>query len=252
MKNKTLMITLLLALLGSFLIVLSIFYLYQNGKSNDEQILQTKRELEAANEKLENLKNELDFKNAIEKDTINQIINSAQSNIKSNSLMGQNIPLVEITDLDISDDDRKNKKDNYVHQLRFYIYNIGKNSLKDVIVSIKDIYNDPKDIKKRSRVIGHHDGSGADVKSQEIGTYENFEINTLNLKSRRLIYASTLPNSFGVAQYTFHVIVEWKGGFYQMQVTIDEFEGNLKYKYEYYDVKGKLLDFETLERSISK
>ena len=90
------------------------------------------------------------------------------------------------------------------------------------------------------------------MKSQEIGTYENFEINTLNLKSRRLIYATTLPSSFGVAEYSFHIIVEWKGGFYQQEVKIEEYDGKLKYINTYYDVSGKELDFSTLEKSIIK
>ena len=45
---------------------------------------------------------------------------------------------------------------------------------------------------------------------------ENFNINTLNLKSRRLVYATTMSKSYGSEDYTFNVIVEWKSGFYQI------------------------------------
>jgi len=168
-------------------------------------------------------------------------------------MLGKNIPLIEITDLDLLHKNRSNsKEESHVYKFRFYIFNVGKNSLKDVIVSIKDIYNDPKKIKIKSKTIGNLKDSSIDVNDQQIGTYENFNINTLNLKSRRLVYATTMSTSFGFEEYTFNVIVEWKCGFYQIKVKIQELEGNLKYYYEYYDINGEPIDFKKLERSILK
>ena len=36
-----------------------------------------------------------------------------------------------------------------------------------------------------------------------------------------------------------------------MKVTIEEIDGKLKYKYEYFDVKGNPIDFKALESSIN-
>jgi|JI9StandDraft_1071089.scaffolds.fasta_scaffold69479_2 hypothetical protein len=249
MNKRTLMITLLLAFFGCLLIVLSIFFLYQSNSSAQSEIIETKKQLEEANKKIEKLSLLPSDKGIALKD----VASNGNKASSFSSMIGHNIPLIEITDMNLSDEETlKGKGAKYTHQLRFYIFNIGNNSLKDVIVSIKDIYNDPKDISRKSRTIGHHDDAGPDLKSQEIGTYENFEINTLNLKSRRLIYATTLPSSFGVAEYSFHIIVEWKGGFYQQEVKIEEYDGKLKYINTYYDVSGKELDFSTLEKSIIK
>ncbi len=245
-----LMITILLALLGCFFIVLSIVYFYKGnnlikGKSSEAEI-----ELAKAKKEIEKLNSLLNGKDTLK----NGAVLSSNSISSYQTMLGNNLPLIEITDLDLSDESnsKKSDKNTYIHQLRFYVFNIGKNSLKDVIISIKDIYNDPKDIKKRSRTIGHHDDEGIDSDKQGIGTYENFEINTLNLKSRRLVYASTLPSSFGVAEYTFNVVVEWKGGFYQMEIRIEEFDGKLKYHYQYFDVNGNPINFENLENGIKK
>lgn len=245
-----LMITILLALLGCFFIVLSIVYFYKGnnlikGKSSEAEI-----ELAKAKKEIEKLNSLLNGKDTLK----NGAVLSSNSVSSYQTMLGNNLPLIEITDLDLSDESnsKKSDKNTYIHQLRFYVFNIGKNSLKDVIISIKDIYNDPKDIKKRSRTIGHHDDEGIDSDKQGIGTYENFEINTLNLKSRRLVYASTLPSSFGVAEYTFNVVVEWKGGFYQMEIRIEEFDGKLKYHYQYFDVNGNPINFENLENGIKK
>ena len=92
-------------------------------------------------------------------------------------------------------------------------------------------------------MIGNSDDPTID--NSEIGTYENFEINTLPLMTRRLAYSSTLPNSFGVGDYEYHLIVEWNQGFYQMHVIIEEIEGKLKYSYEYFDVNGKPIDMKS-------
>ena len=90
------------------------------------------------------------------------------------------------------------------------------------------------------------------IRTSWIGTFENFNINTLNLKSRRLVYATTMSKSFGFEEYIFNVIVEWKCGFYQIKIKIQELEGNLKYEYEYYDINGEPIDFKKLESSILK
>jgi len=84
-----------------------------------------------------------------------------------------------------------------------------------------------------------------------MGEYENFEVNTLNLKSKKLLYTSNLPASFGLGDYEYHLIVEWSQGFYQMYIKIDEVDGKLKYNYEFFDVNGKTIDFNNLEKSIA-
>lgn len=247
MKNKSLVI-LILSLLGCFLILLSIFFLYQGIISNREEIQTAKNELDKAKKKIEKLSTQL-----VEKNSLNPKKDSAvfRNSDEFKTMLGKNIPIIEITDLDLL---HKNKRDDseesHVYKFRFYIFNVGKNSLKDVIVSIKDIYNDPKKIKIKSKTIGNLKNSSIDVNDQQIGTYENFNINTLNLKSRRLVYATTMSKSYGFEEYTFNVIVEWKGGFYQIMVKIQELDGNLKYDYEYYDINGEPIDFEKLKSSI--
>jgi hypothetical protein len=47
------------------------------------------------------------------------------------------------------------------------------------------------------------------------------------------------------------LVVEWSQGFYQMFIKIEEIEGKLKYTYEFFDVNGKTIDFNNLEKSIS-
>jgi hypothetical protein len=242
MKKGTLMITILLASLGCILIVLSIIFLYQGNYGSNDKILETKKELEEAKKEIQKLSNKLNSsQSGIE-------LNETSKKIASFKEKGINYPIVEITDIDLGIDegiDHKNKKVHrlmYNHQIRFYLFNVGKNSLKDVIFSVKDIYNYSLDVKKRSSVIGHNDNVGDDLKNQEIGAYENFEVNTLNLKSRRLIYASTLPSSYGTGDYTYHIVVEWKEGFYQMNVKITEKEGQLSYKIDYFDVNGNPID----------
>lgn len=241
------MITIILAILGCILIAIAIFIYY---KGNGSTVASPEVEIELAKSKKEIEKLNSILKNK-EQDSAAFSPSVAYS---YQNMLGNNLPLIEITDLDLSEDNngKKSDKNTYVHQLRFYVFNIGKNSLKDVIVSIKDIYNYTNDIKKSSRVIGHHDEEGIDSDEQGIGTYENFEINTLNLKSRRLVYASTMPSSFGVAEYTFSVVVEWKGGFYQMEIRIEEFDGKLKYHFQYFDVNGNPINFEKLEQGIKK
>jgi hypothetical protein len=242
MKKGTLMITILLASLGCILIVLSIIFLYQGNHGSNDKISETKKELDEAKKEIQKLSNKLNSnQTGLE-------FNDAPKKNAPYKLKGINFPIVEITDIDLGIDegvDHKNKKVHrlmYNHQIRFYLFNVGKNSLKDVIFSVKDIYNYSLDIKKRSSVIGHNDNVGDDLKNQEIGAYENFEVNTLNLKSRRLIYASTLPSSFGTGEYTYHIVVEWKEGFYQMNVKITEEDGKLAYKIDYFDVDGNPIE----------
>jgi hypothetical protein len=249
MKNKSIGI-LILSLLGYFLILLSIFFLYQGINSTREDIQVTKNELDKAKKKIEKLSNQLVEKNSLNKKADSTVFRNSDG---FNTMLGKNIPLIEITDLDLLHKNRRNnKEESHVYKFRFYLFNVGNNSLNDVIVSIKDIYNDPKKIKIKSKTIGNLKDNSIDVNDQQIGTFENFNINTLNLKSRRLVYATTMSKSFGFEEYIFNVIVEWKCGFYQIKIKIQELEGNLKYEYEYYDINGEPIDFKKLESSILK
>ncbi len=245
---------LLIALLGCFFIRLLFYFLSERSRKASEKVAEKTIALAKATKEIEMLNIQLEDKSSFK--------DSSDSNYKKvnsyESMLGNNLPIIEITDLDLSEEttvdinDENSNRPAFVHQLRFYVFNVGKSSLKEVYISIKDIYNDPKDIKKRSRTIGQHDDESIDFKDYGIGTFENFEIGTLNLKSRRLVYASTLPNSFGVAEYSFSVVVEWKGGFYQMDVRIEEFDGKLKYFYQYFDVSENPINFELLESNIKK
>lgn len=249
MKNKSFGILILL-LLGCFLILLSIFFLYQGINSNREEIQVTRNELNKAKKKIEKLSNLVEVKNSLRRKKDSVI---SRNSDEFETMLGKNIPLIEITDLDLlHKNKRKDSDESHVYKFRFYIFNVGKSSLKDVIVSIKDIYNDPKKIEIKSNTIGNLKNSSIDVNDQQIGTYENFNIYTLNLKSRRLVYATTMSKSYGFEEYTFNVIVEWKCGFYQIKVKIQELDGNLKYDYEYYDINGEPIDFKKLKSSILK
>ncbi|WP_395633952.1 hypothetical protein [Flavobacterium sp.] len=249
MKNKSFGILILL-LLGCFLILLSIFFLYQGINSNREEIQVTKNELNKAKKKIEKLSNLIAAKKSLSRNKDSVI---ARNSDEFKAMLGENVPLIEITDLDLlHKNKRSNRDESHVYKFRFYIFNVGKSSLKDVIVSIKDIYNDPKKIKIKSKTIGNLKNSSVDVNEQQIGTYENFNIYTLNLKSRRLVYATTMSKSYGSEEYAFDVIVEWKSGFYQINVKIQELDGNLKYEYKYYDSNGEPIDFKKLKSSILK
>ncbi|MGV9003355.1 hypothetical protein [Flavobacterium sp.] len=250
----SLMEILLITLLGCFLIRLLFYFLPERNKNKNEKGGENAIALAVATKEIELLSK------LLEENKSNS--ENSEANFKKvngfESMLGNNLPIIEITDLDLSEeyigdsDFIASNKPAFIHQLRFYVFNVGKSSLKEVYISIKDIYNDPKDIKKRSRTIGQHDEESVDFKDYGVGTYENFELGTLNLKSRRLVYASTLPNSFGVAEYSFSVVVEWKGGFYQMDVRIEEFDGKLKYFYQYFDVSENPINFELLESTIIK
>lgn len=244
MKKKALMVTVIMTLLGFLLLGVSVVFLYQGNINANSRASKTKKELDLAKKNIELLNLEVIKKISVIDSQLNN-----QGQLGASKFLDHNFPVVEITDTDLgkSDEDQtvdaKGKKVHklmYSHQLRFYVFNVGKSSLQDVMFSIKDVYTDPKDIKKKSKVVGNSDDK--DINNSEIGTYENFELNTIPLKTRRLVYSSTLPNSFGVGDYEFHIIVEWDQGFYQMHVTIEEIDGKLKYNYEYFDVNGKPLD----------
>ncbi len=247
MKKKALMVTVIMTLLGFLLLGISVVFLYKGNINANARESKAKMELDLAKKNIDLLNLEVIKKISVIDSQLN-----AEGQVGYVKFLDHNFPVVEITDTDLSrsDDDtetvKKGKKVHklmYSHQLRFYVFNVGKSSLHDVIFSVKDIYNDPKDIKKKSKVIGNSDDPTID--NSEIGTYENFEINTLPLMTRRLAYSSTLPNSFGVGDYEYHLIVEWNQGFYQMHVIIEEIEGKLKYSYEYFDVNGKPIDMKS-------
>lgn len=257
MKGKKLMITAILAFFGFLLLASSVYLLYKNSSttlSADKQ-----KELDEAIKQIEVLHAEI-----VEKDKIAEEAEQKIKSLKSDAFgqsAGQNLPIVEIVDNDLSDGGSSHEEGGkkvhrlmYHHQIRFYLLNIGKNSLKDVIFSVKDDYNDNgnKDKKKKTKASATNvDYMGKKVNNDEMGTYENIEINTLNLKSKKLIYTSNLPGSFGTGDYEYHLIVEWSQGFYQMKVKIEEVNGKLNYKYKFFDVDGNPIDFKNFENKIA-
>lgn len=256
MKKKSLMLTLILAFLGCVLMGLSIYFFFEGSFNANEKIETAKKELEEANKKIENLSHELNAKtkNVIE----------AEKKIKNFTLepFGQstvhNLPILEITNVDLGEgvtveaNKKKVHRLMYSHQIRFIILNLGKSALKDVIFSIKDVYNDPKVKRKTRKTKGELDFVGRPIDNEEIGSYDNIEINTLNLKSKKLIYSSNLPSSFGYGNYCYDVIVEWSEGSYQILVDIEEIEGKLNFKYEFYNVNGEPIDLKKLTNPINK
>jgi predicted tellurium resistance membrane protein TerC len=125
MKNKSFGI-LILSLLGYFLIVLSIFFLYQGINTTREEVKETKKELDIAKKKIEKLSNQLVEKNSLSRKVHSVIFTNSD---EFNTMLGKNIPLIEITDLDLSNKNRISKKSGKLltYQFRFYIFNIGKN-----------------------------------------------------------------------------------------------------------------------------
>jgi hypothetical protein len=247
------MMTALLAIFGFVLLALSVYLLTKNSSNNTSADKQ--KQLDEAIKQIEVLHAEI-----LEKDKIVSENELKLKSLKSETMshtMGQNMPIIEIVDNDLSEgnaSEEGNKKVHklmYHHQIRFFLLNAGKNSLKDVIFSVKDDYNRNKDKKKKASATANVDYTGKKVDSEELGVYENIEVNTLNLKSKKLIYTSNLPGSFGVGDYEYHLIVEWSQGFYQMLVKIEEIEGKLKYNYEFFDVDGKPIDFKSMETSIA-
>lgn len=55
---------------------------------------------------------------------------------------------------------------------------------------------------------------GRTFDNEDVGAYNGIEVNSLNLKSKKLVYVSNLLTSFGVGDYCFDIIVEWNNGFY--------------------------------------
>jgi hypothetical protein len=256
MKGKKLMMTAALAFLGFVLLAFSVYLFYKNTSNSISSKKQ--KELDEAIKQIEVLNAEIVQRDKIVEEAELQI-KSLKSDSFSNS-SGQNLPIIEVVDNDLSEGNvaheggKKVHKLMYHHQIRFYILNIGKNSLKDVIFSIKDDYNDNgnKEKKKKTKASTTQvDYMGKKVNNEELGTYENIEFPTLNLKSKKLIYTSNLPASFGVGDYEYHLIVEWSQGFYQMKVKIEELNGKLSYKYEFFDVDGNPIDFKALESKIA-
>lgn len=105
---------------------------------------------------------------------------------------------------------KKGERLTYIHQLKFNLVNTGKFSLKDVIFSIKDIYTENgASGKKRAKDYSY---MGRTFSTEDVGAYQNVEIPTLNLKSKKQVYVCNLPSSFGVGDYYFGLILEWNGG----------------------------------------
>lgn len=255
MKKNSSMTALILAFIGFALITGALFSLYRS--SNDVVDEKSETEIDIANKKIDVLTDEIqetkeqfieaDYKtDALKQDVMAQIA-------------GNNIPIIEIKDTDLGEgsdsyDDfeikKKGQRMMYNHQLKFSLMNVGKFSLKEVIFSIKDIYNDPKEGKTKKKP-SEYNYMGRTFDNEDVGSYNNIEANTLNLKSKKLIYVSNLPTSFGVGDYYYDIIVEWNNGFYQMHVDIEELNGKLKYRYQFYDSEGKPIDFRKIEENIN-
>lgn len=247
------MMTAVLAFFGFVLLAFSVYLLYKNTSTSISANKQ--KELDEAIKQIEVLNAEIVQKDRIVEET-EQKIKSLKS--ESMNVTGQNMPIIEIVDNDLSEGGGNTKEEGskkvhklmYHHQIRFFLLNAGKNSLKDVIFSVKDDYNRNKEKKKKTSATANVDYTGKKVDNDELGVYENIEVNTLNLKSKKLIYTSNLPGSFGVGDYEYHLIVEWSQGFYQMVVKIEELNGKLKYNYDFFDVDGKRIDFKSMETSM--
>jgi hypothetical protein len=247
------MITTFLAFFGFVLLALSVYLLYKN--SSNSLSAEKQKQLEEAIKEIKVLHAEIVVKDKLV-DQVEHKIKILESD-KSVLTAGQNLPVIEIADNDLSDgntseiDGKRVHKLMYHHQLRFYLLNAGKNSLKDVIFSINDIYSDPKERGKKSKSIGKYDYMGHSIDGDEIGTYDNIELQTLNLKSKKLMYTSNLPGSFGVGNYSYNVVVEWSQGFYQVKINIEEIDGKLSYKYDFYDVSGNPINYKSIEMNLS-
>ena len=189
MKKNSSMTALILAFIGFVLITGALFSLYKSstGLNFYEG---NNAEIEIANQKIDVLTDEI-------KETKQQFVETDVKNEElkqelSTQVSGVNIPIIEIKDVDlgegadISDEPKKKgQRMMYNHQLKFSITNVGKFSLKDVIFSVKDIYNDPKEgkSKKKSKEYNY---MGRTFDNEDVGAYNNIEVNTLNLKSKVL------------------------------------------------------------------
>jgi hypothetical protein len=256
MKKKSLMLTLILAFLGCVLMGLSIYFFFEGSFNANEKIETANKELEEANIKIENLSQELNAKTKNFIEAEKKIKNFTVEPFSQSTV--HNLPVLEITNVDLGEgvtvegNKKKVHRLMYSHQIRFFILNTGKSALKDVIFSIKDVYNEPKEKRKPKKTKGELDFIGRPIDNEEIGSFDTIEINTLNLKSKKLIYSSNLPSSFGYGNYCYDVIMEWSNGSYQMQVEIEEIDGKLDFKYEFYNVNGEPIDLKKLANPISK
>ena len=251
MKKNSSMTALILAFIGFALISGALFSLYRS--SSDREVVEEKSETEIdiANKKIDVLSDEI-------QETKEQFVDADyKENSKSEvmtQISDQNIPIIEIKDsdlgesADLTDDEprKKGQRITYIHQLKFSLVNVGKFSLKDVIFSVKDIYNDPKEGKGKKKA-KEYSYMGRTFDNEDVGSYNNIEVNTLNMKSKKMVYLSNLPTSFGVGDYYFDIIVEWNTGFYQMHVDVEEVNGKLKYRYQFYDVDGKPINIKSSE-----
>ena len=250
MKKNSSMTALILAFVGFVLITGALFSLYKSSNSSDLSD-SNDAQIEIANQKIDVLSDEI--KETKEQFVETDVKNEDLKQELNTQVSGINIPIIEIKDIDlgegadISDEPKKKgQRMMYNHQLKFSITNVGKFSLKDVIFSVKDIYNDPKEGKSKKKP-KEYNYMGRTFDNEDVGAYNNIEVNTLNLKSKKLVYISNLPTSFGVGDYYFDIIVEWNHGFYQMHVDIEELNGKLKYRYQFYDVDGKPINIKASE-----
>ena len=252
MKKNSSMTALILAFIGFVLITGALFSLYKSSNANDLDV-KSETEIDIANQKIEVLTDEIkETKDQLVEE--NPIPEDARLHVSS-QLNEQNIPIIEIKDTDLgegadildhAEPRKKGQRMMYNHQLKFSLVNAGKFSLKDVIFSVKDIYNDPKEGKAKKKA-KEYSYMGRTFDNEDVGAYNNIEANTLNLKSKKLVYISNLPTSFGVGDYYFDIIVEWNNGFYQMHVDIEELNGKLKYRYQFYDIDGKPINLKSSE-----
>src|SRR6478672_1890664 len=145
MKKNSSMITLILALFGCALIMGSVFSLYRSSNAVESNHFND-AEIDIANKKIEVLSNEI-------QETKEQMVENEPGPTDivkegNNRFVNENIPIIEIKDLDLGEGNdlgestKKGKRVMYNHQIKISIMNVGKYSLKDVIFSIKDIYNE--------------------------------------------------------------------------------------------------------------
>ena len=211
MKKNPSMTALILAFIGFALITGALFSLYRSSNEAISIEEKSETEIDIANKKIDVLSDEIqetkeqfvdaDYKDESKPDAMTEIA-------------GQNIPIIEIKDIDLGEssdlaDDEPRKKGQrltYIHQLKFSLVNVGKFSLKDVIFSVKDIYNDPKEGKGNKKA-KEYSYMGRTFDNEDVGAYNNIEVNTLNLKSKKLVYVSNLPSSFGVGDYYYDIII---------------------------------------------
>ena len=189
MKKNSSMTALILAFIGFALISGALFSLYRS--SSDVEVVEEKSETEIdiANKKIDVLSDEI-------QETKEQFVDADYKESSKPEVMtqisDQNIPIIEIKDIDLGEsadltDDEPRKKGQritYIHQLKFSLVNVGKFSLKDVIFSVKDIYNDPKEgkVKKKAKEYSY---MGRTFDNEDVGAYNNIEVNKVVKKSAK-------------------------------------------------------------------